>query len=252
MKISPSDVRKGYTSEKARTDMTTQPWVYFVLRPLSFYITPSFINLKISANVATYLGLIPLVLGIIFILRGPAAYINVVIGAILLNIWYLLDVVDGNIARFHNKATKFGALLDTFMGRLGIALLFICLGIELYWAGPTRPTLNFGIIPPGWVWLLMAVGAALTELLRDVVSLKGQLLLEKKSSNKAKSKMSFWSILPKAIISSQLPAFLLAALINALGIYLAFYAFYKALVLAGMLGSVLHKASLADHSDLGA
>ena len=39
-RISISDVRRGYTSEKKHRDMMTTPWTYFVLRPISFYITP--------------------------------------------------------------------------------------------------------------------------------------------------------------------------------------------------------------------
>lgn len=66
-RVSVSDIRRSYPSEKARSDLINHLWIYLVLRPLSFYVTPVFINLGLSANAVTGLGLFPLVGGLVFI-----------------------------------------------------------------------------------------------------------------------------------------------------------------------------------------
>ena len=87
-KISASDIRQSYPSEKARSDLVAQLWAYLVLRPISFYLTPPLINMGFSANAVTALGLIPLLCGLVFIVFGGASPFNFIIGAMFVNIWY--------------------------------------------------------------------------------------------------------------------------------------------------------------------
>lgn len=56
---------------------------------------------------------------------------NLFIGGILLLIGGILDLLDGVIARVNNRATKFGAFLDSVLDRYSDA--FLLLGVSLYY-----------------------------------------------------------------------------------------------------------------------
>jgi len=249
-KISCEDVRKGYTEEKARRDLTTEPWTYYVLRPLSFVITPFFIRIGLGANAVTLLGLVPLLSGIVFILFGSVSYSGFIIGAIFLNIWYLFDVIDGNIARFQETDSKYGALLDWTIGNICHILLPLCLGIGVYFSSFARPVFDFGLNLPSWFWLWISLVGLISNLFQNLVSLKGQAVVGEKIANRIEYEISFRSILPRAIISSQLPMLFIASALNGLGIFIAFFSFYKVLVLFVMIIMTLKKARISDKSKL--
>ena len=222
-KVSYKDVRKGYTEEKARRDLTTEPWIYYVLRPLSFVITPFFIRIGLEANAVTLLGLVPLLSGIVFILFGSVSSSGFIIGAIFLNIWYLFDVIDGNVARFQGTVSKYGALLDWIIGNVCHILLPLCLGISVYFSSFSRPVFDFGLNIPPWFWLWTSVVGLISNLFQNLVSLKGQVIVGEKIANRIEHEISFRSILPRAIISSQLPMLFMASVLNGLGIFIIFF-----------------------------
>ena len=246
MKVSAIDVRQSYTSRKARTDLTAHLWIYLVLRPISFALTPFFINLGLSANAVTALGLIPLICGLVFILLGAISPVNFVIGAALINIWYLCDCIDGNIARFRGRVSKFGALFDWMVGRIYHAFLPACLGLGLYLASPERSTLALGLGIPRWFWLLTGGVELFAGLLRDMVSLQTRRIVGGKVTPGTDSETSIRTILPGAILSFKLPLLLVASLAGALPVWLLGYVVYNLTTLVAMILLALRKARLAD------
>lgn len=104
-----SQLRKQYTPDKQAVDKEN-PVLYYVLRPLSFYLTIPCINMGLSANQVTFIGMGIGIAGCL--LLGLGAYWSMIAGAILLILNDVCDVVDGNVARFNNKSSSYGAYID--------------------------------------------------------------------------------------------------------------------------------------------
>lgn len=255
-KVSALDIRRGYTPEKARLDLMAKLWFYLVLRPISFHVAALFVNLGFSANAVTALGLIPLLGGLVFILLGAASPFNFVIGALFVNLWYLFDAIDGNVARFRSQTSNFGAILDHMVGKVYHTFLPLCLGLGLYFATPEWWVLAWGLELPLWCWLLFGVVESLASLLRDAVSARARIEMGEQAAVPLDSKPSISTILPRAILSFNKPLLLIASLVGALGLFLFSYAVYNLAALVGMVVLVLRKALLADQqrnkSDVGA
>ena len=53
-------------------------------------------------------------------------------GALILNIWALLEFVDGNVARYNNSCTSYGAFVDDLNAYTISALFFISVGVGAF------------------------------------------------------------------------------------------------------------------------
>jgi len=124
-----SDIRSEYTEDKKNEDRENF-WIYYVVRRVSFYPTWPFLRLGISANQATYISVVIGAIGCGFLAFGD--YGIRVIGALLVNLWIILDCVDGNIARFKKSFSKYGEFVDALSGYLMNALLFLSVGIGAF------------------------------------------------------------------------------------------------------------------------
>ncbi len=69
----------------------------FFFRPISFYESAWCARHGINANTVSYISIIVAVLGCVCFISNN--YTCWIIGAILFNVWYLLDCVDENLAR---------------------------------------------------------------------------------------------------------------------------------------------------------
>lgn len=95
---------------------------YFLDRPL----TPIIERIPLNPNIFTGIG---------FVITCIAALIiphNIKVGGLLILIGGLFDMLDGIVARINNKATRFGAFLDSVLDRYSDAFLF--LSIAWYFA----------------------------------------------------------------------------------------------------------------------
>ncbi len=124
-----ADIRSMYTEEKRAFDRNN-PWGYFVVRPISYYVTWPFLRLGISANRVTATGMIIGVIGCALLAFG--SYIYMIAGVLLLNIWVLLEYVDGNVARCTKSTSSYGRFIDHLNEIIVCALLFICVGIGAF------------------------------------------------------------------------------------------------------------------------
>lgn len=101
-------------------------------RPVSFACASFFANRGIGANavsnVSTVIGLVACVL------FAFPNYVCGILGAILVNIWLILDCTDGNLAR-SIKAQPFGEFVDAVSSYLLVGLLFNVLGWHTYQMG---------------------------------------------------------------------------------------------------------------------
>ncbi|MDD3228954.1 MAG: CDP-alcohol phosphatidyltransferase family protein [Oscillospiraceae bacterium] len=103
-------------------------WVKMVVRRVSFVFTYLFVNLRITPWQASVLSAIVALLGAFLITLGGNA--TRVAGIICIQMWLVLDCVDGNIARVTHKCSEMGDFIDTLSGYVISA--FAMLGIGIY------------------------------------------------------------------------------------------------------------------------
>lgn len=117
-------------------------YMRYICRNISIYLTRLFIPTRITANQVTFLSIITaLASGIFFAFGNRWA---VLLGAALFQLWYLIDCVDGEIARYRryederkittNKITfnMTGFFFDSYAHYFLTPYLFVCIGLGQY------------------------------------------------------------------------------------------------------------------------
>ncbi|MCI8466566.1 MAG: hypothetical protein HFI63_12060 [Lachnospiraceae bacterium] len=104
----------------------------YLLRPISFYCSAFCANHGLSANTVSYISAIVAIIG--SILFYPDNFICNLTGAILINIWSLLDCIDGNLARSVKKQ-PFGEFADAVSSYLLVAFMCTAFGFCAYQRG---------------------------------------------------------------------------------------------------------------------
>lgn len=104
-------------------------WYAKLGRKASIYFTKLFLKLGISANQVT---LINIVVGVIAaLLFSIGNYWYSISGAILLHLWLILDMADGEVARYNNKTSILGEKLDDTGSDLVSSLLYFSIGFGI-------------------------------------------------------------------------------------------------------------------------
>ncbi len=104
-------------------------YVRSIGRRFSIYITWLLLHIPISANGATLLSLIiGVIASSVFIVGTKQAFL---IGSILLQFWYTMDVVDGEIARYKKQTSATGLFFDWMTHYILHPFIFLCIGIGL-------------------------------------------------------------------------------------------------------------------------
>ena len=98
-------------------------------RKISFHISAFAANHGISANTVSYLSAIEGIIACILFLI-PNYYSNIA-GAFLINLWVILDCVDGNLARSVKKQ-PFGGFADGISSYILVAFMCTCMGFAVY------------------------------------------------------------------------------------------------------------------------
>lgn len=106
--------------------------------PIAKNLTPLFIYFKLSPNQITLLSGIVGISGAIFF--SSSNRYAVFIGSLGYILYYLLDYVDGNVARIKNKSSISGNFLDIFMS----PIVAISISMSIY-IGARETFLLFGI-----------------------------------------------------------------------------------------------------------
>lgn len=124
-------------------------------RPVSFLFSSLFCHIGWTANMVSYFSaLIAIIACVCFVFGAPIA------GAILINIWLILDCSDGNIARSVKKE-HYGDFADAMSSYICVGLMFVCIGFNVYQTG--------GIIfyaESPWIILLGALAGSSDSLMR--------------------------------------------------------------------------------------
>jgi len=123
-------------------------------QPLEKVLEPIAKELNIDPNLITIFSLIIAAIAAIFF-----ALNDLILGGVLILLSGLLDVFDGAIARYHNKASKFGAFLDSTTDRFSDALIIIGLIVGGY---------------TNWVIGILAIHSSITvSYVRAIAESKG-------------------------------------------------------------------------------
>lgn len=105
-------------------------YVRAVLREAALPATWLLLHTPVTANQVTLISLLAALLGMFFLaVPGEAAFLT---GALLLQFWYYLDHVDGQIARYRKTASLTGRFLDFLTHHIVHATLFFALGFYCY------------------------------------------------------------------------------------------------------------------------
>jgi phosphatidylglycerophosphate synthase len=134
------DITDSLTDEKKQADGL---WTKLALRPIAVPVTWVALKLSLKANTVSYLSSIFSIAG--GVLFGMNGFYLPLWGAILLNIFSVLDCVDGNIARITKTASPWGGWADAVMGFVAYCAIFIAMGVYLY-------------LRTGWWWVLLITG----------------------------------------------------------------------------------------------
>ena len=101
-----------------------------ILRPAALPITWMLLHTPVTADQVT---LAALLIGIVGLLLFAAVSKSLFLaGAILLQLWYLLDHVDGQIARYRKTACLTGRFFDFMMHHIIHGILFFTLSFYCY------------------------------------------------------------------------------------------------------------------------
>ena len=115
-----------------------------VTRRISIYFTKLFLEIGISANQASLLGLLVLIIAGAFFVFSDARWWF--IGLLLLYLSFVVDCVDGEIARYNKSASSTGTYLDGIIGVFAPAYIMACASFGIYDALHTSLVFVFGFL----------------------------------------------------------------------------------------------------------
>ncbi|MGB0630047.1 MAG: CDP-alcohol phosphatidyltransferase family protein [Alphaproteobacteria bacterium] len=121
---------------------------YFALtwfgRPFANLITPFFYNRGWSANQVTGMRVVIAVIGV-GLLAIPG-FASAIIAALIFYAVFVLDCVDGNIARLRGQASFFGKFIDGLADFIFILAGPAATGVAIWWQYPQSPFLVLGAL----------------------------------------------------------------------------------------------------------
>lgn len=160
VKITLKQIKDSLPSEKNISDSL---WTRYILRPVSVPVSWVCLRLGLSANAVSYLSALFCIIG--GILFGSGVFLWSVIGALLFNLFAILDCVDGNMARVTNTSGPYGAWADALGGYIAYTVVLISLGVA---SGPLEVSFFSFSIGSEILVLFGGLGAAANLLMRVI------------------------------------------------------------------------------------
>ena len=134
--------RYSFEEVKDSAKLTDAWWTVKVIDPIALRLTYLFANYTgFTPNQITLFSLIFGLVSAIFFLKGD--HLNLILGAVAMELSFVFDCVDGKIARLKKTGTQFGAYWDFIQDRLvQFAALFALIWSQYQLTGNT----NFWIL----------------------------------------------------------------------------------------------------------
>jgi phosphatidylglycerophosphate synthase len=150
--------REVYQKTKKVPDLF---WNRYVCRPLAAVVVSAIADTRITPNQVTLASFVVGIAsaGLLIVLPG---YVGLLVAVLVYQASYVLDCVDGMLARWRGLASPAGHLLDFLMDELKAFALLAAAAVRLHLEHPEQPYLFVGL--GGLV--VLASGIALTSFLR--------------------------------------------------------------------------------------
>lgn len=141
-----NDIKKSYTEEKKLSDKKNHFFLYYLYRPISFYYTLFFLRIRFTPTQVTLLTF--LLTPLIFYLYTLESEVSFYVSIFLMINFYVLDCVDGNMARYLKIQSRLGEYLDSLSGVFFSFMIYIIMpeNIEnenIYFKYLTLSTISF-------------------------------------------------------------------------------------------------------------
>lgn len=127
-------------------------------RPLSFFFASLCANCGINANTVSYYSFVLAIISCFLYLIPQKEWH--IIAAIFVNIWLLLDCIDGNLARSYRRQ-PFGEFADGISSYILVGLLCTTMGFSIYYTGGL-----FVEAGNSWVILIGALSSSADTMMR--------------------------------------------------------------------------------------
>ena len=147
------------TSKKDKSNV----YMRYVCRFLSIYMTRAILPTAITANqVSVAMIAMGFISGIFFLSPMPGTF---AVGAVLLQLWYLLDCMDGEVARYRHYKTTGSVIIDKRESSLtGLYYDMINHYIVNFWV-PSSISFGLFLKTGNHNWILIGMLGALTQVL---------------------------------------------------------------------------------------
>lgn len=244
-------MNEAYPDSKKSQDRLVSPYIYWVLRPVSFGLSRWLVNLGISAMQCTAVSALVLVAGMFLMMGGPATglspYISMLLGALLVNVYLYLDVVDGNMARISGSSSSAGELADSIVNVLAGFAVPVAVGVGVYWHGGGFIT-DAGLLTRELA-LVMGLVIGYSRLFRRVVydkvnNLTGGNRLSILGDRQLSGNVSVFAYIASVVNSLVFPALVIVSALNIVALWLATYFLFNLLVVIYVLVSGFRKLSI--------
>jgi phosphatidylglycerophosphate synthase len=113
--------------KKTQKEYEPEPYAKYIVRPISILFTWVFVRTPISANQVTIIQEILGIIGAILLAYGKFVW-----GVLFLQLGYIMDCSDGEVARWKNQSSESGKFLDLIGHMIVIPFYFFGLGVGLY------------------------------------------------------------------------------------------------------------------------
>lgn len=240
-KISP----EIYPPEKEKENKETI-WEHYFARKIAFLLTPVFLKMKISANQVSILAIFIGIIAAILIILGN--FWQILLGAILMQLWLIFDKADGIIARYRKTTSKLGEFLEEFSGAVIAALFFSSIGVA---ASKLPGFLPFSLKFSPHFFIILGILTSSFVIFRHLVFRHFEAIFLRKKETKSASLFTSGrlSTLYKmaikflGIYSLAQPIFILAIIFNFLGLYTLVYFAIQGLAMLANVNFLVYRAS---------
>lgn len=164
-------------------------WVKLWVRRVSFLFTYLFINLGFSPNGVSVVSIFVALIS--FICFAIPSTWTLVIAIICINLWLILDCVDGNIARCRKQKTIYGEFVDDIGGYFVVAFVYLAIAIRAFYTGGLLINDSVIIIIIGAVSCICDILARLINKDYTLFSLKRSDYVATDYTNESKKSISY-------------------------------------------------------------
>lgn len=248
------EIKALYLPEQRRSEKNNL-WGYYVLRKVSYY--PTWLLLKVGVSSANKVSWSSVAVGLVgCILLALGNYNLMIMGALLINFWALLDYVDGHIARYNNSSSAYGAFTDALCDYVMSISIFVGAGIGVFnysdfFLDLLRQS-SLGLIIDRSIFLFLGVWASLFYIFPRYVSDTFSKIFSREGQGETATSFredflhsslhmkAFHNLLN--VTGLVVPTLLIAVVLRSLSVFVCFWAMIHTCAFLGLIILILKRA----------